>query len=501
MSDNCYLNDPQAGMSLIANLIAQPSETERELAVALGHLEKLLKDDFLMLCSMDNMPAQAQVFTRLQAAYNHLEDIALFSGLINRNVVAVGGGFSTGKSRFLNSLIKDNILPTDVTPTTAIPTYIMGAQEEKINAINTFNLKVPLDREALKAISHEFKQHYNVSFSHIIKVLTIEKSAFPYPNIAFLDTPGYDKYDSLIKGSMTDEQIAHDFLSRADYIIWLVDATNGTITETDLRFMQSLDCQNPIFVIFSQADLIAPEAVDTMVEDARLTLHEIGIACAGVVGYSSSMPGITPDGAEGIHSYLSSINNRARYTTITKEFERLFEACLQYNQNEMVQAKDTLAILNRLNLEDNTTAKQQTELKPLINNYQQLVKHHKMSIHGYQSLFSRFEEAINEVLGYLELPPEDPQERGIVGLGMVQDDKVLANLQIETSLSATVTKISAFGVTLDCGLGGAVFISIVDIKKRLSNPVEDIFTVGKRVEVEIVDINRLKREIKIITRI
>jgi len=50
------------------------------------------------------------------------------SELLKRQIISVAGGFSSGKSAFINSLLHQNVkiqLPEGVLPTTAIPMYIL----------------------------------------------------------------------------------------------------------------------------------------------------------------------------------------------------------------------------------------------------------------------------------------------------------------------------------------------------------------------------------------
>ena len=53
--------------------------------------------------------------------------------LYKKSSVAVGGGCSSGKSSFINSLINDKKvkLPEGINPTTAIPTYVMHKEKNK----------------------------------------------------------------------------------------------------------------------------------------------------------------------------------------------------------------------------------------------------------------------------------------------------------------------------------------------------------------------------------
>ncbi|GAA9903860.1 hypothetical protein VN0787_11970 [Helicobacter pylori] len=59
--------------------------------------------------------------------------VASYPSLFQKSMVAVGGGFSTGKSTFLNKLLGLNLkLPEAINPTTAIPTYCFKDKREAL---------------------------------------------------------------------------------------------------------------------------------------------------------------------------------------------------------------------------------------------------------------------------------------------------------------------------------------------------------------------------------
>ena len=64
----------------------------------------------------------------------------------------------------------------------------------------------------------------------------------------FLDTPGYSKADAE-HHHHSDEKLAINQLSKADYLIWLVNAKNGTIRDEDLQFLQKSHQKN-LFLLY-----------------------------------------------------------------------------------------------------------------------------------------------------------------------------------------------------------------------------------------------------------
>ena len=91
------------------------------------------------------------------------------------NKKRIGGKFSAGKSKFINSILntEERILPEDQNPTTSIPTYLMYGENEQILAYTSENLNVSLDKEALQALTHKFFEKYKIGFSSFINSLII----------------------------------------------------------------------------------------------------------------------------------------------------------------------------------------------------------------------------------------------------------------------------------------------------------------------------------------
>ena len=493
---NRYLDDPAQGLKLLANIIAMP-ENKPDVVKILEQLNKLIHYEFIELCGQENLPNEAEMFKYLTKAFEDLEDLAEFHALANKNVVAVGGGFSSGKSRFLNALLHDDLLPTDTTPTTSIPTYISLGEVESISALNNFNQKVPLDRDAVKAISHAFFQKYNVSFSHIIKILTMEKPAFPYQNIAFLDTPGYSKSDSMIKGDNTDEKLAKEHLRMADYLIWLIDAKNGTLPEADVEFIHALRLERPLFVVINKADLQTANEVERILKNIRSGLREAAIESCGVTAYDSMTDGGRELAGDSLQDFLRETDAKFKHTRIKQDFSRVFEVFISFNQNEKVKNAEVLGFLNLLasRVHDGISAEDNGKLKALIATVQQRVKKLQSVVGQFEKLAEKVDGTVDAVLQNIVVVEENKAERGVVGYGNVRDEKTLARLEQDAILSGKVLKITSFGVFIDCGLGDCVMLDEDDIgKKHTLSP----FCIGATCSVQVIEINRSKKSVKVV---
>lgn len=196
-----------------------------------------------------------------EAEYDKFKDFIVYDELIGKKIVGLGGGFSSGKSSFLNCLMGgEEILPAKIDPSTSVPTYIVYGQENKVKAINIFDACVELDLFAINQIAHGFgavgiDEEYKtevVTLGHILKNLFLETNMIKYDNLVFLDTPGYSKPESDKYSSKTDEKIARAQLNTADIILWFMSCEEGSLNESDIKFLKSLNQEIPITIICSK---------------------------------------------------------------------------------------------------------------------------------------------------------------------------------------------------------------------------------------------------------
>ena len=105
---------------LVAKLISTP-ETIEGAARAFLDFEEMIRQKFLRLTGEIGIPGESRLFNELLLLLKDLRDLVEFPHLANKNVLAIGGGFSSGKSRFINSILGgEKLLPTGINPTTAM---------------------------------------------------------------------------------------------------------------------------------------------------------------------------------------------------------------------------------------------------------------------------------------------------------------------------------------------------------------------------------------------
>ncbi len=112
---------------LIARILNAKMENK-----GLEEYQCILDNEFLEFASgVDSLKEKEIALLALQEIKKELQLVASYPSLFQKSMVAVGGGFSTGKSTFLNKLLDLKLkLPEDINPTTAIPTYCLKGERE-----------------------------------------------------------------------------------------------------------------------------------------------------------------------------------------------------------------------------------------------------------------------------------------------------------------------------------------------------------------------------------
>lgn len=345
---NSYLDQPQKGLRLCASLldiVHDPSE----LSKLQEEFESLILEDFVHLCEADENSTGALTVQKLMAISEQLEDMIQFPYLSKNYTIAVGGMFSSGKSKFLNTILGcESLLPVDTTPTTAIPTYIVKGKEDGMEALNKFHAKAKLDEEGLHAICHAFSEAFGVPFGHILRLVAIERKKLNYSGLTFLDTPGYSKSDALDDEHQVDKNIAKAHLRNADFLIWLTDIENGSFVNSDIDFIMGLEFNNPILFIFNKADKKTPKAIEEIVSKAKKTLSaNRKIQLYDVIAFSSA-DNKEYGGRDVLKKFLTEISAKNIGDPILFKTQRIFKRYNDYFESELTRLRSIRKILNEL---------------------------------------------------------------------------------------------------------------------------------------------------------
>ena len=337
----------QHRLFLLSRLLMAARRERSEAEQSLDKLHEIIEEKFKPLANQDDLPNEIETYDDLLRGTEEVADLCRFPLLAGRHVVAIGGAFSSGKSSFVNSFLGKNILPTAIERTTALPTYIVNASAEVINAVTHAGRMQQLRKVDFEFLTHNSTRDYNIDLNTFLRYLTISSPSMPFGNIAFLDTPGYSA-DPQYGLALSDQMIAEQHLRSADAVIWCVDTENGCFRQTDIEFLQRLGHHRPLFVVFNKADKPDPADLPGIKTQAEQTLLNAGLQVSGIAMYSSHFPEEYP--AEELTAFLEEINQEKKAPAWQKLISKTLRSYIEFHSHEKDKLAQQISLLNRLTL-------------------------------------------------------------------------------------------------------------------------------------------------------
>ena len=324
--------------------------------------EALLEDDYRRFASEENYPQEADAYADLRRMFDEMSELRLAPRLASRNICAVAGGFSSGKSSFLNALIggDEEILPTQITPTTAIPTYIFHVDGElSVNAFNHHGGSVEIAASLFQEMTHSFRRSYGIELKRLVHRVSIYTPALSCSkNLAFIDTPGYTNPEEM-GGGNRDEDIALANMLKAHFLIWVVDCEKGTIPEQDIHFIRkflSSDADRArkgrIYLVLNKGDKKTAQQRKDILNVAKETARKHKVPLAGIGVYSSHEKEWYAHSDSSFEAFLTRVNKARQGGTrkLGKEVANVFQRYVSYHGEEGDQLRKASGLLNRLAL-------------------------------------------------------------------------------------------------------------------------------------------------------
>ena len=284
----------QKKYKLVSDLLtAKPNEH-----VEFKQFEALLNGEFREFADAESSLAEeATAIEHLERLAEQLKELVAFPHLSAKRAIAIGGGFSSGKSAFVNSFIEiegyDRLLPERIEPATAIPSFVMASSEMAIKGFSSSGDTVDIDPALYSQLSHNFIDTFSFNLKQIMPSITVEvplrgnlfaNSGNPFANICLIDTPGYNP-----GGRSDDRTTAAAFLKDRDALIWMIglDAT-GTVPEEDLDFLEDLELGSlPLYVVLNKADTKPRGELKAILDEVKNALADADIEPCGISVYSS----------------------------------------------------------------------------------------------------------------------------------------------------------------------------------------------------------------------
>ncbi|GAA7552036.1 hypothetical protein MMM130_11380 [Helicobacter pylori] len=205
--------------------------------------------------------------------------------MFQKTMVAVGGGFSAGKSTFLNNLLGLKLkLPEDTLPTTAIPTYCFKGKKEVLMGFSQNAGMVELPH---LTFDHNFLKSLGFNLKEIMPLMLLSAPSVLFEFLCFIDTPGYNPSNQGYTGG--DKQASKESLKHAQNILWLISCERGGIEGDDLEYLQELyEEGKQVFIVVSRADSRTKRQLEEIAVKIKETLEDRGIEFLGIGAYSAT---------------------------------------------------------------------------------------------------------------------------------------------------------------------------------------------------------------------
>ncbi|WRC05598.1 dynamin-like GTPase family protein [Helicobacter pylori] len=267
---------------LIARILNAKMENE-----GLEEYQSVLDNEFLEFASgVDSLKEKEIALLMLQEIKKELQLVASYPSLFQKTMVAVGGGFSAGKSTFLNNLLGLKLkLPEHMNPTTAIPTYCLKGKKEVLMGFSQNGGMVELPH--LK-FNHQFLESLGFNLKEIMPFMLLSAPSAPFEFLCFIDTPGYNPGNQGYTGG--DKEASKEFLKHAKHILWLISCERGELHKDDLEFLQELyeEEGKQVFIVLSRADRRTKSQLEVVAKQIKETLKDHGIEFLGIGAYSAT---------------------------------------------------------------------------------------------------------------------------------------------------------------------------------------------------------------------
>ncbi len=266
---------------LIARILNAKTNNE-----GLEEYQSVLDNEFLDFASgVDSLKEKEIALLTLQEIQKELQLVASYPSLFQKTIVAVGGGFSAGKSTFLNNLLGLKLkLPEDTNPTTAIPTYYLKGKREVLMGFSQNGGMVELPH---LAFDHQFLKSLGFNLKEIMPFMLLSAPRVPFEFLCFIDTPGYNPGNQGYTDG--DKEASKESLKHAKHILWLISCERGGIESDGLDYLQELyEEGKQVFIVLSRADRRTKSQLEEVAIKIRETLKDHGIEFLGICAYSAT---------------------------------------------------------------------------------------------------------------------------------------------------------------------------------------------------------------------
>ena len=263
--------------------------------------------------------------------------------------IVIAGGFSSGKSSFLNQITKcAGLLPTGTDPVSVVKTYLYcsnNVNKVSVKGVNQKNVLVDLNTGVLQAIQHANKS--NIYLASVLDMLFVKVPSAKLNGFVFIDTPGYNNTDKVNESNgKTDKETAIQALGEGNVLFWFIGSDRPTITTDDLEIIKQFEGKKVI--IFNKADKHGYEESKKIVEEGTKIIYKNFSKddIIDVIAYSTledkiyySMNKLSME--QIINKAKSAGNGKSEMENLKESISDLFDTEIQISKNTIKGTEDS----------------------------------------------------------------------------------------------------------------------------------------------------------------
>ena len=264
----------------------------------LNEFKAMLDNDFEKgLCKDVAGVNHAETMKEMVRILREMQIIVQCPELHSKSVGAIGGGFSSGKSSFINSFLdsggKGIKLAEGINPVTVIPSYVICDKTSKIKGISFQRGSFDISADTYNSLSHDFiKKTFTFDLNRIVfytTVLTPMKNEY-FQNLCLIDTPGYNPPSA--GNTKHDFENAKRYIKDAEFLVWIISVDSGTIPKSDIAFLQELglfgiEPEYPLYIVANKAQLKSADTIEDILDTFEKVLDDNDISYVGISAYDS----------------------------------------------------------------------------------------------------------------------------------------------------------------------------------------------------------------------
>ncbi|WQV36626.1 dynamin-like GTPase family protein [Helicobacter pylori] len=375
----------------------------------LEEYQSVLDNEFLEFASgVDSLKEKEIALLMLQEIKKELQLVASYPSLFQKTIVAVGGGFSAGKSTFLNNLLGLKLkLPEDMNPTTAIPTYCLKGKKEVLMGFSQNGGMVELPH---LAFDHQFLKSLGFNLKEIMPFMLLSAPSVPFEFLCFMDTPGYNPGNQGYTGG--DKEASKESLQHAKHILWLVSCERGGIESDDLEFLKDLyEEGKQVFIVLSRADSRTKSQLEEVAIKIRETLKDNGIEFKGICAYSATRYQEIKEFSEkskvfnSLEKFLKKLNQRSEKQNeilgYLYEVHRMYERAIKQDASKFKRYQKALHSvkldLMQKGFDDFNNDATFNKIKSLNNEFSEQERSKEENLARLNEVIGLFKESIDKV--------------------------------------------------------------------------------------------------------